>query len=229
VAKKKEEQIILRRAKNGKRQGRGLNLTLPEQEAIYQSYLALGNKSAVARQFDIHPVTVLKVLRRMNERLSPEEQRERQAAITDQLKGRYYQTTSQIIDSIKPEDLESGRIEVKDSKGEIVGYKEFGPSLVAKATAAGIFTDKIRIISDLERATAQAQQSGELLMPDGVNQLLQAVRGKIQSISVLNVNFREDNPDLATRLDTAMQVAEVEQAEVGAADGRDELFDNLSK
>ena len=75
--------------------------------------------------------------------------------------------------------------------------------------SGGIFTDKISILRKLERDTAQEQQSGQLLMPEGVAGLLQGVKRQIKSIQVLNVNFREDEPELATRLDAAMEVAEV--------------------
>ncbi len=215
---------IKQRADN--KRGRGAEYTIPEREAMYQSYLVLGNKAAVARQFGTNNATIGRIVSEMEIDLSPDERKKRQTAVSDQLANRFYATTVQILDSIKPEDIESGRLPIykfdkdgnvqlgPDGNPIILEYKYFGPKITEKAIASGIFTDKLKILRDLERAAAADQQTGGLLLPEGAQQLIAAIQGKIESIEVLKMNFRQDVPDLVTRIDKAMEVANVAAADV---------------
>jgi len=204
--------------------GRGNGLTLPEKEAIYQAYLALGSKSAAARSLGVSKNTVTKICAEIERSLPPEKIKEARERMSVNLTGRYHETTLQILDSIKPEDMESGRIPEFNSKGEIVGYRYFGPTLVAKATVAGIFTDKIRVLADYEKAIGKDQQSGQLMVPETIDQLIEGIKRGVESIQVLNVNFRKDEPELASKLATAIPVeAEVTDGVPGELD-----FDNPS-
>jgi len=199
----------------GKHKGRGHGLTTPEREAIYQSYLALGNKSATARAMGVTPTTVYNVIKAIESTKDPKVIEGQKQAMADTLTERFYESTEQVLDSLTPEDLESGRIPIHNSKGELVGYTHYGPSLSQKAIAAGIFTDKLRVLRDYSRAIAEDNQTGKLLMPESIEQLITAIKHRVTNISVLKVDFREDNPDLATRLDA---LVEVEQADAPTED-----------
>jgi hypothetical protein len=189
--------------------GRGNGLSLPEKEAIYQCYLALGSKAGAARALGVSESTVYKVCKSIEKTLPQSKLQEAREQMAVNLTGRYHESTVAILDSIKAEDIESGRILIKNKAGEIIGYQQYGPSLVAKATAAGIFTDKIKVLSDYERALGRDQQDGKLPMPETIEQLVQGIRGQLKSIQVMNINFAQENPDLATKVAQAVE-AEVE-------------------
>ena len=59
-------------------------------------------------------------------------------------------------------------------------------------------------------------------MPESVDQLIAGIKNQIQSIQVLNVNFKRDEPDLVTRIEQAMpaEAAEVLDGVPGELDFR---------
>lgn len=180
---------------------------------MYQAYLALGNKSAAARSLGVSKETMHRVIREIEQNADPKKLQETREMISAQLTNKLHESTNAIIDSIKPEDLESGRIKRHDEEGNLVSVKEYGPSLLQKVTAAAIMTDKMKVLADYSRAIDQDRRSGEILMPESHEQLISAIKSRIKSIQVLNVNFREDNPDLATRIEAVAEVAAVEATE----------------
>lgn len=200
MAGEKDHIIGLGRERRG--HGRGTGLTIVEKEAIYQAYLAMGNQAAVARTLGCSRKTVHAVIKGIESSLPATKLKEAREQMAVNLTGRYHETTQQILDSIKPEDLESGRIPVYNAKGELTGYTYFGPTLVAKATAAGIMTDKIRVLADYEKAIGKDAQSGQLIMPETAADLIKAIQAGVKEISVLNVRFRDDEPALAKSLET---------------------------
>jgi len=208
------------------RRGRGHGFTIPEREAIYQAYLALGSKIAVARSLGLGKSTVHKVIREIEANAEPLDLEKAREKMSLHLTGRLHETTNQILDSIKPEDVDSGRIPIRDAEGNLKGYTYFGPSLLQKATTVGIFTDKMKVLADYSRAVATDQASGTLIMPETAAQLISAIRNRVASISVLNVNFKNDNPDLATRLEQVMEVAAIEETTTNGTDSGRFDFDN---
>jgi len=141
-----------------------------------------------------------------------------------EMSARFTGKAAEIIDSISPEDLQSGRIPIykkaKDPEtGEETqvfdGYKYWGPRLVEKATAAGIFQDKARVSRDLERTLDESTGSGELLMPQSVEELENAIRQGAKELTFLNVKFQDEDADLATQIDsTLLAVQQAREAEV---------------
>lgn len=185
------------------------HFTPAEREAIYQTFLVLKNVSATARAHNVSRPAVDAVIKKFRAALPIEDQVAREKTVEQMLRERTLSMSGQILDSIAPEDLISGRLPLKNEKGEIIGYKEFGPSVVAKATAFGIMVDKIKVQTDLQRALDGDISTGNMLVPDNINQLVRAVQGQIKNLQILNVNFDKEHEDLTTRVNMALQVDEV--------------------
>jgi len=198
----------------GEHKGRGHGLTAPEREAIFQTYLALKNISATARAHKLSRKTVNDIVTAYKTTLPPDDLLQRREKMDHAIQQRTYSVATQVLESIKPEDLESGRLPLYDSKGTLIGYKEFGPSVVAKATTFGILQDKIKIQRDLEKAVGQDLSNGGLMLPDSIEQLKKAILGRVSSLQLINVNFDKEHEDLTTRVDAALQVAELDAVDV---------------
>jgi hypothetical protein len=194
--------------------GKNARLTVLEKEAFYQTYLVLKNVSAACRAHHISRPTGDKILKEYRAKLSIPDQIQIEKKVDEMLKSRTYEVTNQLLDSIRPEDMESGRFPIRNDKGEVTGYKEFGPSLLQKATSFGIMVDKIKVQTDLQRAADMDISSGNLLIPDSADQLLRAITSQVKSLQIAQINFREDAPDLATRVDAALEVDRVEVEDV---------------
>lgn len=214
--KEKQEPALVRE----EHRGRGHGLTEPEKWAIYQAKLALGSQAAAARSLGVSAATVRKVCTDIEATADPKVLQQTREMISAQLTAKLHESTNAIIDSIKPEDLVTGRIETHNAEGKLIGVKEYGPTLLQKATAAAIFTDKMKVLTDFSKAIDQDRREGDLMMPESRDQLLHAIKNRIKSIQVLNVNFREDNPELATRLDAVAEVATIDAEPESDGDSR---------
>jgi transposase-like protein len=201
---------------------RGNKLTPHEREAVYQTYLALGKSpTRAAKSLGISRPTVYKIVREIEDTRSEVELAKTEELVHASLTNRFHGLASEIIDSINPADLQSGRIETKDKDGNLIAVKEYGPSLMVKVTAAAIATDKIKVLQDYKARISAGGNNNQLLIPSTVDGLLDAIRNKVTSLQFLNVNLRHENPELATRVDNAMvQVAEQESEPVHATDER---------
>jgi hypothetical protein len=118
--------------------------------------------------------------------------------------------THEILESVGPADLESGREFRYDSDGNMIGKVEWGPSLMQKVTAAAILTDKLKAIEETKQAiTADGgmDQNG-LPLPSTVQESLQLLGRKIKRLRMLDVQFDDKQPDLSQRIQDQVAAAE---------------------
>lgn len=214
--KKEAVSKRLEKTLTGRRYGSN-QLTKAEDELIYQLTQSLGNKSEVARQMGVTNKTVYASLARTERKKSPTQLQEMRQIAAHALTESIDDQTHRILDSISDDDLKSGRIEIKDKDGNVVDYKYYGPSLLQKTTSVGILTDKLRVLRDLQKEVGNDLGSGALLMPESADQLLAAIKSRVESIQVLQVNLRKDHPDLATRLEPIMEIQAEAEAVVNDA------------
>ena len=186
-----------------KKKGDRKALTPTEREHIWQTYNVFGkNKSETARRCNCSTQSVAKVVREIEAQneLSVES-REARAEAAVGIQRRTQLKADTILESITKQDVTSGRIPIRDKDNNITGYREFGPSLLQKATAYGILTDKSKVALDYENALRQDEQSGKLLVPQDIEGLKRAIQGTARSIQMLNIQFKDDIPDLATKVE----------------------------
>ena len=113
------------------------------------------------------------------------------------------------MESIGPKDLESGYIEQKDAKGNLVTKRAWGPSLMAKVTASAIMIDKLPVLAQYQQAISADHASGQMLLPGDYQALVSGIQSKIKSLSILNVQFESDNPSLTQRAQEVIAEAEI--------------------
>lgn len=194
------------------------NLTESEKEAIIQLYGVTGNAREVARTVKRHPMTVYRVLKKAEE--DGLDIKEARAEAARDLAGRAHMKAEQILDTIEENDLETGYFEVKDKDGKVVDRKYYGPSLMQKATAFGIITDKANVLQQYEQKLNGDVESGQLMMPGDIPTLINAVKHKVKELSILNVKFEDDQPELVRRTEEVLAEAHaVENADFIDMDG----------
>lgn len=180
----------------GTRQGR--KLTDAQREGIIQIYSITGNKAETARQLGVSEMTVYNVLREANSRSTHEVRKARQMATQD-LAGRAHRAAENVLDSIGPADLESGRIVEKDEDGNVTNVKMWGPSLLQKVTAVGILADKTKTLQDLQEQLAiEAGQADAMPLPADVNQAISQIASKVKRLRLLDVQFEDKQPESLT-------------------------------
>ena len=190
----------------GKRQGKPLSPT--EKEWIRQTFLITQNKAETARKCGITPVTVDRVLKKLATETDVsirEATRQSTIAIT----GKVHHHVDEILESIRPGDLESGKMDKRDAEGKKIGEYTWGPSLMQKVTAAAILTDKLPVLAQYQQAVSEDVASGGLMMPGDVSALMSGIKSKLKSLTVLNVQFADDNPGLSQKVQDAMTMAEI--------------------
>lgn len=221
--KKPEDKLTIPK---GSRQGKPLSPL--EKEELFQTYAIVQNKSEVARRMGIAPQTVGRILEELQ--ADPDKEvRENRANITARMVGRIQNKASEVLDSITPEDLKSGRIEIHDKNGKIIGYKQYGPRLTEKAIAFGIITDKIGVTSGYERALKADYLSGALMMPNDVLGLENAIKAKLKSLKFMTIDFDNDHKELSDKaqeilIENEISREDVQEVEVLSIDE----FDNPS-
>lgn len=193
------------------------------QEQIVQTFALISNKAETARRCGVTEKTVSKYINKVQ----PAAILEERAKALRELSGTAHIKAKDILDSIKPDDLDSGRFEIKNAKGEIVGYKYYGPSLMQKVTSAAIAIDKVKVLSETESILKDGRASGELIVPGDIRALIHGIRGKIKGLSILDVRFAEENPDLSQRIQDKLAEAEaVANATPATGEVSDFDFDN---
>lgn len=209
---------------------RGAQLTNADKELIVQAYAITGNKSQVVRMTSFSRPTVQKVLREAES--NKELQKARTRALED-LAGQVHGKTNEILESIGPEDLESGRQLRYNAEGEVVGKVEWGPSLMQKVTAAAILTDKLKAVQETKQIIAAeggADQAG-LPLPGTVQESLRLLGNKVKRLRMLDVQFEDKQPDLTERIQAQVAAAEA-HPDVDEADYEEirlEDFDNAGR
>lgn len=183
-----------------------------DKEMIFQAYLMEGTFKGAARVFGCSPGTVKKIVREFE---ADDEHKEIRAHTAKRLAGRIHVKADKILDSISEDELQTGYIDIKNKDGEVVEKKFFGPSLVAKATAFGILTDKLRVSQDYINALEVDQSEQQTLIPSTVEGLINGIVQTVKSIGVLAPHFQEDHGNLVRDTkDTLEEVARVKSAQV---------------
>jgi len=195
---------------------RGKQLSQTKKEMIVQVFALTGNKSRTAQELGVSRPSVLKVLKEAE--TNKELQVARKRAL-DELAGQVHGKTHEILESISPSDLESGRQLFHDEEGRVTRKVEWGPSLLQKVTAAAILTDKVKVIEETKavlEADPGAGQTG-LPLPGTVQESLRLLGAKLKRIRVLDVQFDSKQPELSERLQNTVTEAalhpEVENAD----------------
>jgi hypothetical protein len=192
-----------------KKKGDKGKLTPTDKEVIIQTHAATGNKAETARRCGVAWKTVHEIVKAADDGDIDLKEARRSAA--SKLTGRVHVLAENLIDSITPEELESGRIAIRDKDGQLVGYKTYGPSLLQKTTSIGIIVDKGTVLQAYEKGLEDDVNAGKLLLPSDIEGLIGACRAKIGELTVLNVKFADENPTILK--ETQEIVAEVERIE----------------
>jgi hypothetical protein len=178
-----------------------------EKEIIRQTQMITQNKAETARQMGITRKTVDTVLKQSVEDDKAVQEARRQSAIA--IAGKVHGKVDKILEAIMPEDLVSGHNDILDDGGKKVGQTSWGPSLLQKVTAGAILIDKLPVLAGYQSAISEDHASGALPLPNDIRALVSGIQSKIRSISVLNVRFAEDNPDLSQRAQEIIAEAEI--------------------
>ena len=211
-----------RRIPKGSQQGRPVSQK--QREEIVQSYAICGNKSQVAREMQLSRPTVVKVLHEAETDTSLQVAR---ARALEQIQGRMHGTAERIIESITPEDLESGLIRKFDDDGVLVSVKSYGPSLMQKITSAAILTDKLKVLQETKQMLTDGKHEGPMGMPlpQDVDEALKQIGDRVRRLRILDVQFDDKHPEVVDRVQEVAHRASLnEQAE--DADYEELDFDN---
>lgn len=212
-----------------KKKGDKKKLSPPEKEWIYQTWVTWDNKAETARRCNVSLGSVQNVIKEFTGKNPdkpqlPETRVDRAKAHAD-MAGRIRSTADMVLETITPEDMESGRFPRLDREGKVIGYTYYGPSSVAKATTFGILKDKETQQIKLEQEMLADVQSGKLMLPSDLLGMVGQAKRMIKEIKILDIRFEEDNKDLLTSMQEVMAEAEVVEQEMPNVVSIDE-FDN---
>ena len=196
---------------------RGKPVTQTQRELVVQAYAMTGNKSQVVRDIGLSRPTVIKILK------EAETNRELQKARTralESLAGQVHGKTVEIMNSIGPQDLESGLELFRNDDGQVIRKVTWGPSLLQKITSAAILTDKIKIIEETKaaiNADSGSDNIGGLPLPSSVQESLRLLGRRIKRIKAFDIQFEANQPELSQKLQDTVAAAaihpEVEEAD----------------
>ena len=205
---------------------RGRALTQLQKEMIVQSFALCGNKSQVAREMGCSQGTVQRVVKEAT--LNRDLQAARTAALED-VAGQLHGKTVEVINSITPEDMESGLIKkfAKDDPKKLVSVRAYGPSLLQKVTSAAILTDKLKVVEETKRAILADSGDGHqgLPLPGTIQESLRLVGAKIKRLRILDVQFDNKHEDTANKVQEVAHAASLND-NVEDADIEDIDWDN---
>lgn len=203
-----------KRRGTGTGHGRGNALTPTDREFIYQvySFVENGNLRATAQRCGVHERTVTKVIAEMANKPRPQALQETHLGMAQRLQGKTMAKAEQVLDSISPVDLESGYFELKNEKDEVIGRKYYGPQATQKALAFGIITDKAARYAELVKANRDDERAGQLMIPQEIDALKDAILSRITSLQLARFNFKTDAPNVLEQTQDLL-AAEVATAE----------------
>lgn len=201
---------MAKKRKQPKGRYRGKPLTGLQKEGIVQMYALCGNKTEVARHMGLSYPTVLTVLKEAEN--DSQLQKARQRAMED-LAGKVQHKTNEVLESITPEDMESGLIKKYDDEGNLVSVKGYGPSLMQKVTSAAILTDKMKVIQETKQALEQdrAQDPNALPRPGDVAEAIKQIGDRVKRLQILDIQFADRNPDVANKLQDVAAKASLDE------------------
>ena len=219
MSKKKKKNAITR----------GRALTQLQREMIGQAFALCGNKAQVSREMDCSYQTICNVVKAAQQDKAL--QKARMSAL-ESVAGRLHGKTVEIIDSIKPEDMESGLIKKfdKDDPDKLLSVKAYGPSLLQKVTSAAILTDKLKVVEETKRAIMEdgGDAAGGIPLPGEIQASLQLLGKKITRLRVLDVQFDSKHEDTASKVQEVAHAASLNDniEEADYEDLTQEDFDN---
>jgi len=206
---------------------KGIAVTQFQKEMIIQAYALCGNKSQVGREIGCSYQTVLNVIKAAETDKSL--QKARMSAL-ESVAGQLHGKTVDILDSIGPQDLESGLIKSytdKDNPDRLTSVKAYGPSLLQKVTSAAIFTDKLKVVEETKQAIAADGDTGDtnMLMPTNVQDALAMLGKKVKRLRMIDVQFAGKHEETVSKCQDVAQKAELHK-DIEDADFEDLDFDN---
>jgi len=202
----------------GTRQGK--KLTPVERETVRQVYLVNGNKTETARQLGLSLRSVQNVLK---EDTTDPELKQARARAAVKMAGKVHSTAEKIIDSIGPTDIQAGHL--RNDEGELQLDRQgrpiwLGPTLNQKVLSLAILADKLPVLEQYRAALEDDRAQGVLPLPEDIAGAISAVKGKLKSLSVLNIQFEDENAEMVERakelLDKAERVSEEQDKAVDA-------------
>jgi hypothetical protein len=213
-----------RRKKGTKGSRQGKQLTPTQEEMVIQAYAVTGNKSQVAKELGMSWPTVHRVVKKAETNLELQKARVR---ALESVAGQVHGKTVEILDSISPEDIESGLIKKFDDEGQLVSAKGYGPSLMQKVTSAAILTDKLKVIEETKSAIMQdrGDDAGALPMPQDIESALRAIGDKVKRLRVMDVQFHDKAPEVAAKVQDAAHRASLNK-DIEEASYEELDFDN---
>lgn len=205
---------------------KGRAITQFQKEMIIQAFALCGNKSQVAREMGCSDGTVHRVIKLAESDKTL--QKARLSALED-VAGQVHGKTNEIIQSIGPQDLESGLIKVFDKENPSIlkSVKAYGPSLLQKVTSAAILVDKLKAVEETKLliTTENDPGDGQLMLPSDMQGSLRMLGKKIKNIRMLDIQFADKNEDTVSRVQEVAHKAEL-HPDVEEADFEDLDFDN---
>jgi transposase-like protein len=209
---------------NPRGQYRGKPMTGLQKESIVQTYALCGNKREVARQLGVSYPTVLRVLKDAEN--DTQLQKARSRAMED-LAGKVQAKTNEVLESITPEDMESGLIKKYDDDGNLVSVKGYGPSLMQKVTSAAILTDKMKVIQETKQVleSDRSQDPTALPLPQDVQAAVKQIGERVKRLQILDIQFHDRNPEVAEKLQEVAVKASLDER-ITDADFEELDFDN---
>lgn len=213
-----------RRPGDPKGRYRGRPLTALQKESIVQTYALSGNKREVARQLGVSYPTVLRVLKEAEN--DTQLQKARARAMED-LAGKVQAKTNEVLESITPEDMESGLIKKYDDDGNLVSVRGYGPSLMQKVTSAAILTDKMKVIQETKQVLEadRSQDPHALPLPGDVQAAIRQIGERVKRLQILDIQFADKNPEVTTKLQDIAARASLDER-IEDADFQELDFDN---
>lgn len=208
-----------------KGENRGRALTQLQRETIVQAYAITGNKAQVARDLHISYPSIIKVLREAESDRTLQEARRR---ALDDVAGRVHGKTVEILDSIGPQDIESGLIKTFDAEtGELKAVKAYGPSLMQKVTSAAILTDKLKVIEDTKAALSEdsSKDPNAMPLPQDMQTALRMISERVKRLRIIDVQLADNNPELVSQLQDVAHRASLND-NIEEADYEELDFDN---
>lgn len=191
----------------GKQQGKQLSPVQKEQ--IRQTFMLTSNKRETARLCSVSEKSVYNVL---NEPEEPETIRAREHA-ANVLSGKVHAKADQVLDSITADDFESGYL--KDEDDNLIFDRQgrpiwMGPSLNQKVVSAAILADKLPVLQQYRDQLGGGEGMGSLPAPDAIQALVAGIKGKLKSLSIIDVQFDNGNAEMRRKADELLNKAQAE-------------------
>jgi hypothetical protein len=171
----------------------GGKLSKKEIEKIIQTYAVEGNYSETARKCGVTITTVRRhVKNSLKEDVDPRI-REVRSRTMENLAARFVGKGAEALNAATPEKMDRA-------------------SLSQLGIFAGIAADKARTLMEFNRQMNSDHELGRLPMPDTFDALASKIRGELVSIKALQVDFRQQAPDLAKKAEEVLAEAELVEA-----------------